>query len=148
VATHHHWHEECYVPRGILLTGFVFAVSAALEAATGGALGLGITGLSNTALLGRFMGHLAVGSVVSGVIGATMTPCAPCGQSSSNTQASANPLLSKREEQLGEYLAKTVGDHATHAAQSAAMDAVVPGAGLPTHLLTTATKAATTGWGK
>lgn len=136
-------HAIGYIPRGIVLTAFVFAISAALESFTNGAFGLGITGLSNPGLLSRFAGHLAIGSMVSGFLGATLPPCTPCAHTEGGMQAHANPMLSTREAQLGEYMAKTMGDHMA----STAVETIIPGGGLPAHLATAAARAATTGRG-
>ena len=110
-------HALGYLPRGIVLTALVFAVSAVLEGATGLSL-LGVSGASKTALLGNFAAHLAAGCVISGVIGAALPPCNPCAQSAGEAQASSNPLITEREKQHGEYLAKLLGEQATHAAQA------------------------------
>lgn len=61
-------HAVGYIPRGIVLTGGVFAASALLEGYTGMPL-LGIKTATTEGLVVRGLAHLAVGSFLSGAIG-------------------------------------------------------------------------------
>ena len=69
-------HALSYIPSGIVMTGLIFAGSAALEAMTGMHL-LGVTSMVNEGmttgawggLAAKFATHLAIGSVLSGAIG-------------------------------------------------------------------------------
>lgn len=133
-------HALGYLPRGIAFTGLILASSAALESLTGATL-LGVSTATPMGIASTFGIQLAIGSVLSGVLGATLPECKPCA-AAGGADASHNPLLSKRETQLGEYLAKTMGDQAAHTAQTAVVEAVAPGAGLPAHLLKTLSQGA------
>lgn len=116
-------HALGYIPRGIIFTGIAFGASAAL-----GSVGWDLLGINQAVeagnLLPRFLAHLAVGGVLSGVIGASVTPCPVCESQHSQPHAGGNPLISKKEAELGHYMAKAVTDHG--------MDVVATGSGLPT----------------
>lgn len=121
-------HALGYIPRGIVLTGLIFGVSAAL-----GRFDMDLLGINHAAetgaLLPRFLGHLALGSVISGVIGATTAPCTPCQQTVGGVQPRANPLISKSEVELGQKISQSVADQATHAAKGVVLESVAPGTG-------------------
>lgn len=109
-------HAIGYIPRGIALTGAIFAGSAILEGMTGATL-LGISTASNPALLNSLLTHLALGSTISGVIGATSDiHCACKDQGSSAVATAGNPLIGKQEAQLGQAIVKGVATSGlTHA---------------------------------
>lgn len=58
-----------YIPRGIVIGGAIMGGSALLESMTGAQM-LGITKLAAPDLIGHGLTYLAVGSVISGTIGA------------------------------------------------------------------------------
>lgn len=124
-------HALGYIPRGIILTGMLFAGSALIETTTGfSALGVTAPG-ANLAL--KFAGHIALGSVISGVLGATMAPCKPCASQGHGVQPAGNPMLTENEVALGQKIAQEVTTHATDMAKTGVMDAAAPGSGLPAY---------------
>ena len=135
-------HAIGYIPRGIVLTGIVFATSAALSGV--GMDFLGITKLAAPEvadkfayrLTAKFLTHLAIGSALSGLIGATMAPCTPCESKETSTNILAAPFkLSENERALGQQITQSAGSKLTELAQHAAADAVVPGSGTALQML-------------
>ena len=117
-----------YIPTGIILTGIVFAGSAALHGA--GLDLLGIHDASNPLLLKKFLGHLALGATISGVLGATLPPCQPCAAQGDAAPASNAP--SKREEQekgMTQQITEGITSMAKNGIQHAAAEVIAPGSG-------------------
>jgi hypothetical protein len=115
-----------YIPRGIILTSVAFAASSALEAYTG--FGLGINSLDGPHLIARFAAHLALGSMVSGVIGATTTPCPVCENNNNAASFATAPFkLNENERLLGQQISKEVTGQLTNLAQNTVADSVIPG---------------------
>ena len=125
-------HAIGYLPRGVALTGLIFAGSAALEGAFPGTGFLGISEMSTPDVLNYGLRHLAFGSVISGVIGggseAMNCPC-PGGNG-----VAPNTGGGKATESTGIHMAKTLGETCV----TAATEHVFTGSGLPA----TAAKAA------
>lgn len=72
-------HAVGYIPSGLMITGAIFGGSALLESATGMNL-LGITQASAPDLIGMGLKHMALGCVISGVMGATSDVYVECKQ--------------------------------------------------------------------
>ncbi|MDX2073821.1 MAG: hypothetical protein SFX19_05590 [Alphaproteobacteria bacterium] len=125
-------HALGYIPRGIILTGMLFAGSALIETTTTFSA-LGVTGINGGALAAKFGMHLALGSLISGVLGATMAPCKPCASQGHGVQPGGNPMLSENEVALGQKIAQEVTTHATDMAKTGVMEAAAPGSGLPAY---------------
>jgi hypothetical protein len=121
-------HAVGYIPRGIALTGAIFAGSAVLEGLTGG-VGLGVSTWSNEQLIARGLAHLALGSTISGVIGATSDVTCACKEDAGQA-AQPSALISRTEQQLGSQLVKGVTDNGINAVSKAATEQFV-GSGLP-----------------
>ncbi len=127
-------HAIGYIPRGIVFTGVVFAGASILESQTG--INLGVNSSDASTLLNHFATHIAFGSVISGALGSAFGNCETCPPNSSGVaQAqSGNPLLNKSEVELGQKITQTVSSEASRLAQNAAMEAAIPGSGLPANL--------------
>jgi len=131
-------HALGYFPRGIALTGLVFAGSAILESltATPGStgFGLGVAGWSNSELLSKSAAHLAFGSIISGVLGAGSEAinCKCDGASG----VAPNIGGGKTVAGMGQQMAKSVGETCV----TAATEHVFTGSGLPAGVAKTAIK--------
>lgn len=123
-----------YIPKGIIFTGIIMGGMYALEATTG--IGLGLVGMKAPDLIARGLMHLTVGSMISGAIGAGMGAYNPA---SVGIEAAPSPVpgapTKESENGLAQKLAQGMGEFAAKQAEIAAGDAVVPGAGMPLHLL-------------
>ncbi len=118
-------HALGYFPRGIALTGAVFAGSAILESMTGG-FGLGVADWSNEMLLKRGLAHLALGSVISGVIGASTTKV-DCACETSSAGLVPGTGTGKSAAAMGQHMVQSV----TEGCVAAAGEQVFAGSGLP-----------------
>ncbi len=119
-------HAIGFFPRGIALTGVIFAASAVLEPLTGLPL-LGVTTPDSPVLVGRFLTHLAFGSLISGVIGASSDVYCSCKDPNAASAAATPPTMLSNTTELGKGLAKTVAENGLTAASEHAFT----GSGLP-----------------
>src|SRR5689334_7753978 len=112
-------HALGYFPRGIALTGLIFAGSAILESMTAGLasgpIGLGVAKWGNGKSFNRTIAHLGFGSIIAGVIGAgSYVHCAcktPSGLAAPAVGGPSNTIAAK-----GHEIAKTVTESCMTAA--------------------------------
>ena len=126
-------HALSYIPRGIILTGLVFAAVAGLQAVTHVPLLGDFSSMPSHELASRFVGQLMIGSIISGVIGASMAPCPPAETTSATAQARNTPAKTQAPQkgmvqQITEGLASTATKELGNFVQHAATEAVAPGA--------------------
>lgn len=121
-------HAVGYVPRGVVLTGAIFAGSAVIETMLGATPDaprlLGIATTSTSMLITKFATHMAFGSLVSGVMGATSDVVCACKDPHKYAMASAAGLpMSKLKEQSSP--AQDISHSLTESGITTTMDHVV-----------------------